>query len=136
MLKFCREYKDAIAWSYEEIKTYDPKIIMHEIPLKLDAKPFYQRKRPINLIIEPLIMKEVKKLLDSKIIFLIYHYLWVANLVCMRKKIGEIHLCVDFYNLNLTSQKDSYPLPPLDEVLKIINSSKMMSFLDGYFGYN
>ena len=54
----------------------------------------------------------------------------------MRKKTGEIRLCVDFRNLNLASQKDNYPLPSLDEVLQIMNGSKMMSFLDGYSGYN
>ena len=81
-------------------------------------------------------MKEVKKLLDGKIIFPIFHSTWVANLVPVRKKTREIHLCVDFCNLNLASQKDNYPLPSLDEVLQIVNRSKMMSFLDGYFGYN
>jgi hypothetical protein len=37
-----REYKDAFAWSYDELKTYDPKVIEHAIPLKKDAKPFRQ----------------------------------------------------------------------------------------------
>ena len=77
-------------------------------------------------------MKEVKKLLDAKIIFPIRHSTWVENLVPVRKKTGEIRLCVDFRNLNLASQKDNYPLPLLDEVLKTVNGSKMMSFLDGY----
>ena len=49
---------------------------------------------------------------------------------------GEINLHVDFYNLNLASQKDNYSFPSLDEVLQIVNGSKMMSFLDGYLGYN
>ena len=43
---------------------------------------------------------------------------------------------MDFQNLNLASQKDNYPFPSLDEVLQIMNRSKMISFLDGYFGYN
>ena len=117
MLKFLTEYKDVIAWSYEEIKTYDPQIITHNIPLKPRVKPFWQKQRPINLIIEPLIMKEVKKLLDVKIIYPIHHSTWVANLAPVQKKTGEICLCVDFCNLNLGSQKDNYPLPSLDEVL-------------------
>lgn len=83
-----------------------------------------------------LIDNEVKKLLDANIIFLIHHSTWVANLVLVTKKTGEIFLCVDFHNLNLASQKDNYPLPSLDEVLQIVNGSKMMSFLDGYFEYN
>ena len=61
MLKLLVEYKDLISWSYEEIKTYDPEIITHDIPLKLDSKPFGQRKRPVNPITELLIMKEVRK---------------------------------------------------------------------------
>ena len=40
MLKLLTEYKDVIAWSYEELKTYDPKIIMHDIPFKPNAKLF------------------------------------------------------------------------------------------------
>ena len=43
---------------------------------------------------------------------------------------------MDFRNLNLASQKDNYPLHSLDKVLQIVNGSKMMSFLDGYLGYN
>ena len=38
ILKLLTKYKDVIAWSYEELKTYDPKIITHDIPLKSDAK--------------------------------------------------------------------------------------------------
>ena len=37
MLKLLTKYKDVISWSYEELKTYDPEIITHDIPLKLDA---------------------------------------------------------------------------------------------------
>ena len=81
-------------------------------------------------------MKEVKNLLDAKIIFPIHHSTGVENLVPVRKKTREIHLFVDFHNLNLASQKDNYPLPSLDEVLQTVNSSKMMSFLDGYSRYN
>ena len=40
MLKLLTEYKDVISWSYAELKTYDPEIITHDIPLKPDAKPF------------------------------------------------------------------------------------------------
>jgi hypothetical protein len=40
--------------------------------------------------------KEVKKLLDAKIIIPLRYYEWVANLVPVRKNNGEIKLCVDF----------------------------------------
>ena len=40
MLKLLTKYKDFIAWVYEELKTCDPKIITHDIPLKTYAKTF------------------------------------------------------------------------------------------------
>ena len=33
------EFKDVFAWTYEDLNTYDTKIIQHVIPLKEDAKP-------------------------------------------------------------------------------------------------
>jgi hypothetical protein len=39
---------------------------------------------------------------------------WVANLVLVRKKNGEIRVCIDFRNLNRASLKDNYPLPKMD----------------------
>ena len=59
MLKLLTEFKDVISWSYEELKTYDPKIITHNISLKLGVKSFWQRQRPINPITELLIMTKV-----------------------------------------------------------------------------
>ena len=50
--------------------------------------------------------KELNKLIESSIIFPIKHTSWVSNLVPVRKKSGEIRLCVDFRDLNRASLKD------------------------------
>ena len=102
-----RQYKDVFAWSYDELKTYDTSIIDHRIPLKPGVKPFRQKFRQINPILLPVIEKEVKKLLDAKIIVPLRYSDWVANLVPVRKKNEEIRLCVDFRNLNKSSLKDN-----------------------------
>ena len=39
-MKLFKEFKDVFAWTYEDMKTYDKKIIQHVIPLKENAKPF------------------------------------------------------------------------------------------------
>lgn len=36
-------YQDVIAWSYEDLKTYDTSIITHTIPLNLGVRPFRKR---------------------------------------------------------------------------------------------
>ena len=78
----------------------------------------------------------MKKILDAKIIFKVRHSEWVSNLVLVWKKSGEIRLCVDFKNLNCGSDKDNYPVPPMEQILQMVSGSKLFSLLDGFFGYN
>jgi hypothetical protein len=82
------------------------------------------------------IEREVKKLLDAKIIIPLRYSEWVANLVPVRKKNGEIRLYVDFRNLNRSSLKDNYPLPKMDHVLEKVVGANRISMIDGFSGYN
>jgi hypothetical protein len=100
-----REFVDVFAWTYEDLKTYNTLVIEHKIPLKEEAKPFRQKLRQINPMMLPDMEKEVKKLLEAQIIVPLGYSEWVANLVPVRKKSGEIRLCVDFRNLNRSSRK-------------------------------
>jgi hypothetical protein len=80
--------------------------------------------------------KEVKKLLEAQIIIPLRYLDWVANLVPVRKKSGEIRLCVDFRNLNRSSKKDNYPLPNMEHMLQRVTSASRISMIDGFSSYN
>jgi hypothetical protein len=88
IVNLVREYKDVFAWSYDELKAYDPKIINHAIPLLEGAKPFRQRLRFMNPKVAPTIQKELQKLYEARIIEPIRYSHWVANCVPFRKKSG------------------------------------------------
>jgi hypothetical protein len=75
-------------------------------------------------------------MLDEKIIVPLRYSNWVANLVPVRKKSGEIRLCVDFKNINKCSLKENYPLHKMDHILQRVVGVHIISLLDGYFGYN
>jgi len=118
-----KKIADVFSWSYEDLKVYDTNIIQHTILVKEEEKPFRQKLRRINPLLLPLIEKEVKKLFDAKIMVSLRFSKWVANLVLVKKKNGEIRLCVDFRNLNRVSLKDNHPLPKMDLILhKIVGS--------------
>jgi hypothetical protein len=80
--------------------------------------------------------QKLKKLLDAKIIFQVRHSAWVVNLVHVRKKSGEIHLCIYFRNLNRALEKENYLVPPMEQLLQTMSGSKIFSLLDGFSGYN
>jgi ribonuclease HI len=89
-VKLFKEFKDVFAWTYDDLKTFDPNIIQHEIPMKPQTLPFQQKLRKMHPKLEPTVKKELNKLLSAKIIFLFRHTQWVSNLVPVRKKNGEI----------------------------------------------
>eukprot|EP00253_Pinus_taeda_P009612 PITA_09612 len=131
-----KQFADIFAWEYNDLKIYDTKIIQHKVPLEKNTIPFKQKLRPINPLLLPLIENEIKKLLDSKIIVPLRYSKWIANLVVVRKKNGEIRLCVDFRDLNKCSRKENYPLPKMEHLLQKVLGARVMSFLDGFSRYN
>jgi hypothetical protein len=135
-IKLFKEFKDVFAWTYDDLKTFDPNIIQHVIPMKPQTQPFQQKLRKMHPKLEPTVKKELNKLLNAKIIFPVRHTQWVSNLVPVRKKSGEIRLCVDFRNLNRASDKDNYPIPPMEQILQQVSGSERLSLLDGFSGYN
>lgn len=101
-----------------------------------NEKPVQQKLRKIHPNLENQIKTELNKLLRARIIFPIRHSKWVSNMVPVRKKNGDIRICIDFRNLNKACQKDNFPLPPMEQILQAVAGSKLMSFLDGFLGYN
>ena len=80
--------------------------------------------------------KEIKKMYEAGIIVPVRSSYWVSNLVVVRKKTGEIRLCIDFRNLNRASLKDNYPLPKMEHILQKVVGSRRISLLDGFSSYN
>jgi hypothetical protein len=75
-------------------------------------------------------------MVEAGIIEPIRYSSWVSNPVIVRKKTGDIRICVDFRNLNQASLKDNYPLPNMEYLLQRVTRAEMMSMLDGFSGYN
>ena len=135
-MKLFKEFKDVFTWTYDDLKTYDTKIIQHIISLKEDAKPFEQKLIKMHPSLELLLKKKLNKLLMTKIIFPVGHTTWVANLVPVKKKSGDIRICKDFKNINQAILKDNYPVPSMEHILQSVSGSAMLSLLYGIFGYN
>ncbi|KAH9310829.1 hypothetical protein KI387_025864, partial [Taxus chinensis] len=47
-VKLLKKYMDVLAWSYADLKSFKPKDVQHDIPLKEDVKPFRQKQRHYN----------------------------------------------------------------------------------------
>ncbi|XP_021747334.1 uncharacterized protein LOC110713176 [Chenopodium quinoa] len=61
---------------------------------------------------------------------------WIANVVPVLKKYGRVRMCVDYRDLNKASPKDDFPLPHIDILVDDTANHALLSFMDGYAGYN
>ena len=52
------------------------------------------------------------------------------------KKDGKVKMCVDFRYLNKAFPKDNCHFPYIDVLLDNTPGSALMSFMDGFSGYN
>jgi len=100
------------------MKAYDKSIFKHIIPLREGENPFKQKMRIMNPKLKPLVKIELEKLNKAGRIYPIRHSDWISNPLVVRKKTGEIRMCVDFRDLNKSSVKENYPLPSMEFLIQ------------------
>ncbi|CAL2270464.1 unnamed protein product [Prunus armeniaca] len=109
MVSLLKEFRDVFAWSYEEMPGLNP-----SLQIKV----------------------EIEKLLAAGFIKPIKHPTWLANIVPVKKKIGVIRISTDYRDLNRACPKDEFPLPNMDILIDSTSGQGLLSFMDGFSGYN
>ncbi|KAG9442623.1 hypothetical protein H6P81_018477 [Aristolochia fimbriata] len=127
---------DVFAWSYTEMPGLDRTIAIHKLAIKFRVKPIKQSQRRFCPELVPEIEKEVDKLLKADFIREVKYPSWISNIVPVKKKNGQIRVCVDFRDLNKACPKDDFPLPITELMVDATTGHKALSFMDESSGYN
>ncbi|GJY95961.1 reverse transcriptase domain-containing protein [Tanacetum coccineum] len=153
LIKVLMSHKRAIAWKLSDIKGINPEFCTHKILMEEDYKPAVQHQRRVNPKIHDVIKKEVEKLLDTGLIYLISDSPWVSPVHCVPKKGGftvvkndeneliltrlvtRWRVCIDYQKLNEATRKDHFPLPFMDQMLERLAGNEYYCFLNGFSGY-
>ena len=89
-----REFKDVSAWSYQDMPGLDPNIVHHKLPLKPECSPIKQKLRRMKPEMELKIKEEVEKQFNAGFLAVAKYLQWVANVVPVPKKDGNVRMCV------------------------------------------
>ena len=131
-----RSYLDVFAWSYEDMPGLDPTIVQHHLPILPHARPVKQKLRRLHPRWSLQIKEEIQKQLRVGFLLVVEYPEWLANVVPVPKKDGKVRVCVDFQDLNKASPKDDFPLSHIDMLVDSTAGHPMLSFMDGFSGYN
>lgn len=109
-------------------------VLEHHIELAPDAKPKAEplRRRPQAHKVET--DRQVKEMLKQNIIEE-SDSPWASAYVLVKKKTGELRLCIDFRPLNTVTKKTSYPLPNAEDCLEPLCGNKFFTQLDLASGF-
>nr|GEY49501.1 putative reverse transcriptase domain-containing protein [Tanacetum cinerariifolium] len=153
LITILKSHKRAITWKLFDIKGIDPGFYTHKILMEVDFEPVVQHQRRVNPKIYDIIKNEVLKLLDARLIYLIFDSPWVSPIHCVPKKGGftvveneenELILtrlvtgwcvCIDYRKLNKATRKDHFPLPFMDQMLERLTGNEYYCLFDGFSGY-
>ena len=79
LLEIMRKYKEAIAWSIEDLKGISPSICMHKILLIDDARTSIEHQRRLNPMMKDVVRKEELKWWNTGFIYAISYSSWVSS---------------------------------------------------------
>ena len=130
------EYRDVFAWSYQELKGIPTEIAQHRIPILPGSKPVRQKERRMNPRLQMIVKAELEKLLQAGFIRPVEITDWVSPMVLVKKKNGQLRVCIDYRKLNKCTEKDHFPLPFVNTILEEVAGYELYTFMDGYSGYN
>ena len=80
--------------------------------------------------------EEIQKQLSVGFLSVVEYPEWLANVVHVPKKDGKVRVCVDFRDLNKASPKDDFSFSHIDMLVDSTAGHLMLSFMDGFSGYN
>lgn len=114
----------------------DPNLVVHNIMTHLDAKVIKKKLCKFNLAQSLWIKATIQKLLKSKFIESIKYPKWASNMIPINHADGNLHISMDFYDLNKAYLKDDFPLPKIDILVDNTMGYEILSLMDGFSGYN
>lgn len=135
-MEFLRDHVDVFAWEHSEMPRIDPSVIQHQLNVDRNSRPVKQRRRSFAPESNQAIADEVRKLLEAGFIREVDYPKWLANVVLVKKTNGKWRMSVDFTDLNKPCSKDCFPLPRIDQLVDSTAGHEVLSFMDGFFGYN
>ena len=118
---------------FEQLRGTTP-LTQHRIRLREGQEPIRQRYRTFNPAMQSIVDKEIDAMLKEGHIEPTSSP-WNSGVVLAKKKDGRYRFCIDFRKVNEVTERDAYPLPPVQHILDQLREARFLSTIDLKNGY-
>ena len=132
LIEVLKSYKDAFAWTYEDMKGIPPHICEHKIEIEPDANLVKQSRYRMNPTYAAQVKEEIDKLVKTGFVYPVDRSKWLSPIVIVPKTNGKLRVCVDYCKLNAVTKSDPFPLPFTESILETVAGHDIYSLLDGF----
>lgn len=128
-----RSAAEAVRTTYIDVRSserkpiapaHEPEMIIslkHEQPISFRARRLsYADKEKLNIMLENLVKEKIIRESNSP----------YASPILVRKKTGDLRLCVDYRELNKITIRDNFPTPMIEDHIDRLKGKKVYSCLD------
>jgi hypothetical protein len=136
LVDFLRSNADIFAWSPSDMPGIPREDAEHSLDILPHSRTVQQWLRRFDEERRQAIRVELRKLLEAGFIKEVFHPMWLANPVLVKKKNGKWRMCVDDTSLNKACPKVPFPLPRIDQIFDSTAGCELLCFLDAYSGYH
>ncbi|KAL0325069.1 UNVERIFIED_CONTAM: hypothetical protein Sradi_5076200 [Sesamum radiatum] len=114
----------------------DLKVTIHHLDIKYGTRPIKKSQRVLGPDLISRVETKINKLINTGFIREVKYPMWISTIVPVRKKNGQIHICIDFRDLNKACPKDDFPLLIIELMVDATTRHETLSFINGSSGYN
>lgn len=108
----------------------------YKIQLKDNAQPVVHAARRVPLALRDSLRKELERMTALGVIRKIEEPTdWVNSMVCVKKKNGELRICIDPKDLNENIKREHYQIPKREEITSEMAGARYFSKLDASQGF-
>jgi len=116
------------------VRVPPPRSIKHQIPLHVDYRPVARSAYRMSAPELQEVQKQLTELVDLGFVRP-SSSAFASPVLLVKKHDGSWRMCVDYRGVNAATQKNSYPLPKIDELFEQLAGAKCFSKLDLHSGY-
>jgi hypothetical protein len=136
LVDFLRANADIFSWSPSDMPGIPREVAEHSLDILPHSRAVQQRLCRFDEERRRAIGAELRKLLEAGFIKEVFHPMWLANPLQVKKKNGKWRMCVDYTSLNKACPKVPFCLPRIDQIVDSTAGCELLCFLDAYSGYH